>query len=58
MSDHVSHPYKTTDKIRVLSTLTFKFLDNRLEDISTVNFQGVQTSEVGGKTNVLVFYLP
>ena len=32
VSDQVSHPYKTTDKIIVLCILIFKFLDNNLED--------------------------
>ena len=31
-SDHVSHPYKTTDKITVLYILIFIFLDSKLED--------------------------
>jgi hypothetical protein len=30
--DHVSHPYKTTDKIVVLYTLIFIFLDSKLEN--------------------------
>ena len=32
LSDQVSHPFKTTDKILVLYNLIFKFLDNKLED--------------------------
>ena len=32
VNDHVSHPYKTTDKITVLYVLIFKFLDSNLED--------------------------
>jgi hypothetical protein len=32
VSDHVSHPYKTTGKIIFLWILIFKFLDNKLED--------------------------
>jgi len=32
VNDQVSHPYKTTDKIRVLYILIFKFLDSKLED--------------------------
>ena len=32
VSDQVSHPYKTTDKIIVLYILIFKFLDSNLED--------------------------
>ena len=32
INDKVSHPYKTTDKIRVLYILIFKFLDSKLED--------------------------
>jgi len=32
VSDQVSHPYKTTDKIIVLYILIFKFLDSKLED--------------------------
>ena len=32
VSDQVSHPYKTTGKIIVLYTLTFKFLYSKLED--------------------------
>ena len=32
VSDQVSHPYKTTDKIIVLYILIFKFLDSSLED--------------------------
>ena len=32
VSDHVSHPYKTTGKIIVLCILIFKFLDSNLED--------------------------
>ena len=32
VSDQVSHPYKTTDKIIVLCILIFKFLDSNLED--------------------------
>jgi len=30
VSDQVSHPYKTTDKIKVLYNLTFIFLNNKL----------------------------
>ena len=38
VSDQVSHPYKTTDKITVLYILVLIFLDSKLEDkkISTV----------------------
>ena len=32
VSNHVSHPYKTTDKITVLCILMFKFLDSKPED--------------------------
>jgi hypothetical protein len=32
VSDHVSHPYKTTGKIMVLYTVIFIFLDSKLED--------------------------
>jgi len=32
LSDKVSHPYQTTDKIIVLYILTFTFLDSKLED--------------------------
>ena len=32
VSDQVSHPYKTTDKIIVLYILIFKFVDSKLED--------------------------
>ena len=32
VSDQVSHPYKTTVKIRVLNILIFKFFDSKLED--------------------------
>ena len=32
VSDQVSHPYKTTDKIIVLCILIFIFLDSKLED--------------------------
>ena len=32
VSDKVSHPYKTTGKIIVLYTLSFKFLESKLED--------------------------
>jgi len=32
INDQVSNPYKTTGKITVLYILTFKFLDNNLED--------------------------
>jgi hypothetical protein len=32
VSDQVSHPYKTTGKIRVFCILSFKFLDSKLED--------------------------
>jgi len=32
VSDQVSHPYKTTGKIRVLDILVFKFFDSKLED--------------------------
>ena len=32
VSDQVSHPYKTTDKLIVVYTLIIKFLDSRLED--------------------------
>jgi len=32
VSDHVSHPYKTKDKITVLYILIFIFLDGKLED--------------------------
>jgi len=32
MSDQVSHPCKTTDKVIILYILIFKFLDNKLED--------------------------
>jgi hypothetical protein len=32
VSNRVSHPYKTTGKIMVLYILTFKLLDNKLED--------------------------
>ena len=32
VSDKVSHPYKTTDKITVLYILIFKLLDSNLED--------------------------
>jgi len=32
VSDQVSHPYKTTDKIIVLYILMFKFLGSKLED--------------------------
>jgi hypothetical protein len=32
MSDHVSHPYKTTGKIIVLLILIFTFLENKLEN--------------------------
>jgi hypothetical protein len=31
VSDQVSHPYRTTDKIRVLYILIFEFLDGKLE---------------------------
>jgi hypothetical protein len=30
--DQVSHPYKTTGRIKVLYILTFTFLDSRRED--------------------------
>jgi hypothetical protein len=32
VTDHVSHPYKTTGKIIFLIILIFMFLDNKLED--------------------------
>ena len=32
MSDHVSHPYKTTGKITFLYILIFTFLDSKLQD--------------------------
>jgi hypothetical protein len=32
VSDHVSHPYNTTDKIIVLYILMFIFVDSKLED--------------------------
>jgi len=32
VSDQVSHPYKSTDKIIFLYILIFKFLDSNLED--------------------------
>jgi hypothetical protein len=32
VSDQVSHPYRTTDKIVVLCILVFKVLDSKLED--------------------------
>jgi hypothetical protein len=32
VSNHVSHPYKTTGKIIVPYFLIFKFLDSKLED--------------------------
>jgi hypothetical protein len=32
VSDHVSHPYKTTDKIIFLCILIFKLLGSKLED--------------------------
>jgi len=32
VSNQVSYPYKTTDKIIVLYILIFKFLDSKLED--------------------------
>jgi len=32
VSDQVSHPYKTTGKIRVPYILKFKFMDSNIED--------------------------
>jgi hypothetical protein len=32
VSDHVSHPYRTTDKIIFLCLLIFVFLDSKLEE--------------------------
>ena len=32
VSDHVSHPYKTTDKTVFLYNIIFKFVDSKLED--------------------------
>jgi hypothetical protein len=32
MRDHVSHPYKTTGRIKVLYILSITFLDSRRED--------------------------
>ena len=32
VSNKISHPYKTTDKIMLLYILIFKFLDSKLED--------------------------
>jgi len=33
VSDQVSHPYKTTNKIIVLYILIFKFLDSKVEEL-------------------------
>jgi hypothetical protein len=35
--DHVSHPYKTTDKITVLYTLFFLFVDSTLHRTTASN---------------------
>ena len=32
VSDQVSHPYKTTGKIKIMYIVIFKFLDSKLED--------------------------
>jgi hypothetical protein len=40
VSDQVSHPCKTTDKIIVLYILIFIFLDNKLEEIGSAPKDG------------------
>jgi hypothetical protein len=49
--DQVSHPYRTTDKIRVLYISIFMFFNNRQEDIKVLDWMVTSINQIQSPLN-------